>query len=453
MAPRRGLLLQGALVIYPSAMSFADVAYGVAQMAIRAAAPLAGSSSKVARSLQGRTEATRRLKSWAGRRDSGTPLAWVHASSVGEGHQANAVLGELLGLEPDLDVLFTYSSPSAREFAHGVGAAHADYLPWDGGRAFRELFGALTPSLVVFTQREVWPGLVRAAHRGGVPTALVAATLPESAGRLRWPARWLLRGAFGRLTEVHAIDGADGERFRKLGVDQARVTVEGDPGIDSAWSRASVVDRAAPHIRPFVDEPAPTLVAGSTWPADEAELLPATALARTEVAGLRVVIAPHEPTADHVEGLLDRLQSDGWSVRRLSTVMAERSLGGASAVVVDSVGLLAQLYAVGQAAFVGGAFDRTGIHSVLEPAAAGLPVAFGPMHQGSRAAGELVERGGARAVTGARELAGVVTEWLTGGAAHQAASSCARSYVEGHRGAARRSAQRLAALLKARRER
>jgi 3-deoxy-D-manno-octulosonic-acid transferase len=225
------------------------------------------------------------------------------------------------------------------------------------------------------------------------------------------------------------------------------VTVTGDPGIDSAWSRAAVVDPGAPHLRPFLEAPAPTLVAGSTWPADEAALLPAVAVVRAEVPDLRVVIAPHEPTADHVDSLVGRLESDGWAVRRLSTVMANRSAGDASAVVVDSVGLLAQLYAVGTVAFVGGAFDRTGIHSVLEPAAAGLPVSFGPLHQASRAAGDLLNRGGGRVATTGQELAGVLTEWLASPPAREAATAAARAYVEGHRGAARRSARRLATLL------
>jgi 3-deoxy-D-manno-octulosonic-acid transferase len=428
-------------------MSGARVAYAVAVGAVRAAAPLAGASSKLARALRGRAEAGGRLQAWAERRDSGVPLAWVHASSVGEGHQAGAVLSELRPLHTDLAVLFTYSSPSAQELAHGLEADRADYLPWDAGPAFQRLFQRLAPRLVVFTQREVWPGLVGAAHRAAVPSALVAATLPEGAARLRWPARWLLRGSFGRLTEVHAINDGDADRFRRLGVDPQRVTVTGDPGIDSAWSRAAVVDPGSPHLRPFLEAPAPTLVAGSTWPADEAALLPAVAVVRAEVPDLRVVIAPHEPTADHVDSLVGRLESDGWAVRRLSTVMANRSAGDASAVVVDSVGLLAQLYAVGTVAFVGGAFDRTGIHSVLEPAAAGLPVSFGPLHQASRAAGDLLHAGGARVATSAPELAGVLTEWLASAPAREAATVAARTYVEGHRGAARRSAQRLATLL------
>jgi 3-deoxy-D-manno-octulosonic-acid transferase len=98
---------------------------------------------------------------------------------------------------------------------------------------------------------------------------------------------------------------------------------------------------------------------------------------REGVEEVRLVVAPHEPEPEHVRGLLAALRERGWR----SGTLAEAEgggVGGLDAVVVDRVGVLAHLYTVGMAAYVGGGFGDDGLHSVLEPAAAALPVAFGP---------------------------------------------------------------------------
>jgi len=429
-------------------MKTADLAYSVAVMAARSATPLlALGNSKLARSLRGRSAAAQRLRDWGHLREAGRPLVWFHAPSVGEGLQARAVLRELRGIRPDVQTVFTHTSPSAEPLARSIDVDVADYLPWDGGAGLRSVFDALAPSAIVFTQREVWPGIAAEARRRDVPLVLAAATLPEGARRIRWPARWFLRATFERLDAVLAIGRPDARRFELLGVDPARVVVTGDPGIDSARERAGSVRPDAPHLSPFLAEPAPTVVAGSTWPADEAVLLPAMLEARTRLPGVRLVVAPHEPTAQHVQELEAALQRDGWTVRRLSSVVKDAALAGSDAVVVDSVGVLAELYTVASAAVVGGAFDQTGIHSVLEPAAAGLPMAFGPHHRGSRAAGELVEEGAARSADGPHELASALLVWLGDEGARARDGAAGREYLESHRGAAGRTAARVAALL------
>ncbi|MEQ1856514.1 MAG: 3-deoxy-D-manno-octulosonic acid transferase, partial [Longimicrobiales bacterium] len=105
------------------------------------------------------------------------------------------------------------------------------------------------------------------------------------------------------------------------------------------------------------------------------------------------------------------------------------------------------LYSVGDVAYVGGGFGRRGLHSVIEPAAAGVPVLFGPHHGRSAAAGALLSVGGALAVADPRELAEAAKRWLLGGALREQASEHAFVYIQGHRGAARRTADLLDPLL------
>ena len=222
----------------------------------------------------------------------------------------------------------------------------------------------------------------------------------------------------------------------------------GDPGIDSAAQRADAADPEAPYLAPFWAEPRPTLVAGSTWPSGEAVLLPALVGMKVAVPGLRVVLAPHEPSESRVRELLDRFRLDGWDPTTLSEVERRGVVQDNDVVVVDSVGVLAQLYTVADVAYVGGGFHDMGLHSVLEPAAAGVPVVFGPRYHNARAAGDLLIAGGANIAADANDLAIALSEWLTDAVARQTAGSRGFGYIDDHRGAAARSAELLEALMR-----
>lgn len=434
------------------------VLYRSAQRLLRALSPLAArGDDKLARGLRGRREAWRRLAFWGeGVLDPARPVAWFHAPSVGEGLQARAVMDAMRVRRPELQFVFTHFSPSAEGFAERVGADVADYLPWDVSGELRRVVKALRPDLLAFTKTEIWPVAVDEAVRGGAGVALVAGFLPESSTRRQWPARALLGSSWRRLDLVAAISEEDGRRFGELGVAGERIRVTGDPAVDAAGGRAAGVDLGAPHLAPFAERQRPTLVAGSTWPSDEAVLLPALGALREVVPDLRVILAPHEPDPATVGLLLRTLSDAGWAAATLEEVTRAQGAGGASveevtgaadAVVVDRVGVLADLYAVATAAYVGGGFHERGLHSVLEPAAAGVPVVFGPRQGGQPAAPGLVACGGARAVRDVQELVGVLREWFTGGEARHYTAGRARGYIDAHLGAAERTADLLLDLI------
>lgn len=446
------------------AMSLQESLYRLAMVALRRISPLfSRGESKLARGLRDRRTAADELLRWGrAERDPTRPLIWFHAPSVGEGFQARAVAEELRRTRPDVQVVYTYFSPSAVSFARGMPADVRGYLPWDVPVEMGPVLDALSPDVIAFTKTEVWPVLTQEADRRDVPTVLVAATLPPGAGRTSAPGRWLLSSTFRRLRRVAAIAEEDARRFSILGVPRERVVVTGDPGIDSAAERLEGADSGAAHLAPFVGGsgeagtgasasavPADraTLVAGSTWPPDEDVLIPAVSRVRESLSELRLIIAPHEPTEAHVQPLLDVLERNGWSVSLLSEVVKKGSTEGADAVVVDRVGVLADLYTVGTVAYVGGGFHEDGLHSVLEPAAAGIPVLFGPRHSNARAADELLEAGGASEVATSRELADALEGWLADPERARVAGGRAKSYIERHRGAARRTVELLTEML------
>jgi 3-deoxy-D-manno-octulosonic-acid transferase len=221
----------------------------------------------------------------------------------------------------------------------------------------------------------------------------------------------------------------------------------GDARFDQVWLRASAADRDSPLLRLFAGFAGATLVAGSTWPADERHLLPAVARVRAEGTALRLVLVPHEPTPEHLTASEAALDALGMAHVRLSDVTA----GGAAelpvVVVVDGVGMLGELYALADAAYVGGGFGTAGLHSVLEPAAFGAPVLFGPRHANAREAAELVAAGGAFEVDDGADLAQALRRLLEDAALREEAGRAARGYVEAGLGAAERGAALVEALL------
>jgi 3-deoxy-D-manno-octulosonic-acid transferase len=196
-------------------------------------------------------------------------------------------------------------------------------------------------------------------------------------------------------------------------------------------------------VLPLPDDGALTLIAGSTWPPDEARLLPALARIVREIPALRLVLVPHEPHAAHVASLRRWTSEHGLSVRATS----EGNNGPPPRVlIIDSVGFLAEAYAHAHVAFVGGAFS-TGVHSVIEPAIAGLPVVFGPRHDNSFEAVQLLARGAARAVRDEHETYAALREYLTDAGARERAGRAARAYVESQLGATEKCMAALAPYL------
>ncbi len=394
-------------------------------------------------SLAGRRDVLARFARWgAEHRDRSRPLIWLHAPSVGEGLQARPVIELLRQRHPEAQVVYTHYSPSAHRFAMGVGADYADFLPFDTRGAARALLDAVRPTAIVFSKLDVWPVLVDEAVGRGVRVGLIAATLAGMSGRSGALGRALLGDAYAALHRVGAIDADNARRLVALGVQADRIEVTGDTRYDQVWARASAADRQSPLLAPFANG-RPTVVAGSTWPSDERLLELAWGAVRQARPGARLIIAPHEPTPEHLTSIEEWIRRAGWSGARLGSAAAAT----ADVVVVDRVGVLGDLYAVADIAYVGGGFHAAGLHSVLEPAAFGAPVIFGSRFAGSRDAEKLIEARGGRAVENARTLEVALRGWLDDDGARTEAGANARAMVQAGLGAAERSSALVASLL------
>lgn len=398
-------------------------------------------SSKFRRGLSARRGIVERYTRWGARsRDQSRPLVWFHAPSVGEGLQALPVIELLHSRRPDVQIAYTFYSPSAEKFASSLPADFVDYLPFDTFGDADAIISALRPNALVFSKLDIWPALTERAAAARVPVGVISATLPESSGRRGVFARALLGDAYRSIERVGAIDKKDGELLREQGVRSDRIGVTGDTRYDQVWSRAR---RPPSSLVQSLRSARPTLVAGSTWPTDDAHLLPAWTRIRDKIPDARLVIAPHESTAAHLRLIESWARSGSLRLARVDAGDASQ----ADVVLVDQYGILGGLYALADAAYVGGGFQSAGVHSVLEPAAFGAPVLFGPRNEKSRDAARLIEAGGGAAITGPVDLSLRLAEWLGSVPARDAAGASARAMVEGGLGAAERSFALVTSLL------
>ena len=412
---------------------------GAAANALVAAVP--SGESKFRRGLGARRGIVKRFERWgAGSRDTSRPLVWFHAPSVGEGLQALPVIELLRSRRPDIQIAYTFYSPSAEAFSRTVRADFVDYLPFDTVDNAGAILSALRPTTLVFSKLDVWPALTERASAAGVAIGVISATLPETSGRRGVFARALLGDAYKAIDRVGAIDEDDGERLHQQGVRRERISVTGDTRYDQVWSRA----RKQPSgFVQSLRSARPTLVAGSTWPSDEEHLLPAWTRIRDKIPDARLVIAPHEISGHHLRSIEGWARGAALGLARLDAAEALDS----DVVLVDRYGILGDLYALADVAYVGGGFQSAGLHSVLEPAAFGVPVLFGPRNEKSREAARLTAAGGGAQVSREADLSLRLADWLGSLPARDLAGGAARTMVQDGLGAAERSFALVSALL------
>lgn len=299
---------------------------------------------------------------------------WFHAAS-GEVEYARSVIREWHQRHPEVPVLVTFTSPSAKKLLQNLeGVAAWGPAPWERLSAVRSFLERFHPRAGLFARTDVWPMLAEGLREKKLPSLLFSATFAENSTRLRGLTRHLTAQTLARLSNVFVVSEDDRKALETL-PRQLAMQVTGDTRYDQVAHRLSHPKKLSLEI---VADPRPILVAGSTWPEDEAIIFEAL----RELPNWRLLIAPHEVSrakevSDAVEVALERphLYSDQgrWTSRVL---------------LVNTVGVLAECYPHGTAALVGGSFRKL-VHSVMEPVAAGCPVLLGPFHRNNREAIEM----------------------------------------------------------------
>ncbi len=410
--------------------------------ATRLAGPLSG---KLAAGIAGRRGLMDRLEAGADKVRGGV---WFHVTSVGEYEQARPIITALKQRPDCPPIAVTHFSPSGFEYAQGRPCADLhDYLPFDHPKDMDRLVDLWRPRLLVFVKFDCWPNQVVAAAGRDIPVVLIAGSLQPHSARLKPMGRPLFRDVFNRFAHLGVCTPEDRERFiGGLGV-TCPVTVTGDTRVEQVILRyeAAQAGETAARLRQLGGR---LLILGSTWPPDEKLWLPVLRQLLDDFPDLRVILTPHEPTADRLESLEGSLDRRKIPYRRLSNLMANP--GGredpARVILIDSIGVLAEIYRAGHLTYVGGSFT-TGVHNTMEPAVASMPVMFGPVIHNAEEAGLLVRRGAGFVLEKPPDALAVAGDLLRDPVRLQDLGETARQVVLDQRGATDRTMAMMAPYL------
>jgi 3-deoxy-D-manno-octulosonic-acid transferase len=375
-------------------------------------------------------------------RGAGLPTApiWIHAASVGEVVLITPLITALLDACPERTFLLTTFTPTGRaEAGRRLGDRVAlVYLPLDTPGATRRFIRRVKPAAGIFVETELWPNLIAAAARAGVPMALVNASLSARSAATygRWPVAPAARFMLTHIAVIAAAEKIHAQRFMALGAPAERVRITGNLKYDRATNpRAS--EQAAELRAHWQAGQRPVLLATSTHASEEAELLQVFARLHAQFPDLLWVVAPRHP--QRFDAVAELLSASGWRWAQRSSddpVTPQTHI-----VLADTLGELDMFYALADVAFVGGSLaPGIGGHNVIEPASAARVFVTGPhIEEWREPLQALTAAGGAVVAADTEAVAEALLHWLENPEQRVRAGQAVAAVAAGHRGALQRT--------------
>ena len=391
--------------------------YSLAVAVAKAMTPVVAKSAKTKAFVAGRKALWTQLK--------GIPqnkkVVWMHCASLGEYEQGLPVLTALKNNHPEYFYLVTFFSPSGYEVRKNHGIADlATYLPWDTKADVKRFIALVNPVMALLVKYEFWPNLIRELQRKEVPLYLIAGLFRQNQRFFKpWGngQRKLLR----EFAHLFVQNEASLKLLQSIGVQQ--VSVSGDTRFD----RVGAAKQPLAFMDTFVGA-RKCIVAGSTWPEDEAILLEAIRHTPKDWCWL---IAPHEMHEAKLNHLMARLPKG--SLRY--TQYEEEAFNGCPVLVLDTVGMLSRCYPYASLAYVGGGMGTSGLHNILEPAAEGVPIVIGKNYDTFPEAKDLIALGGVFSVATADACSKQLSILQENDALREEKGSTNKNYVRTNQGA------------------
>ncbi|MGC8492285.1 MAG: 3-deoxy-D-manno-octulosonic acid transferase [Syntrophobacteraceae bacterium] len=397
-------------------------------------------------------------------RSDGRPTIWFHSCSVGETLSIEPLVKELHHRFPDARLVFSTVTATgqavARERFSPYGRGNIFYFPVDLGWVCSRFLDHIGPTVIVITDTEIWPNLLRKAHKRAIPVVMANGRISLHSARFYRLVRPLMRKVFANYAAFLMQSEEDAERIRGLGAPPDRVSVSGNIKYDKRpveREKEEEVCRLLEEslgIRPGAGD---LIVAGSTHEAEEQVLFEALRRVRLSpgLEKTRLLLAPRHP--ERFDGVADLAARAGFAVRRRS----EKNGAGAEAQVLllDSIGELATAYRFATVAFVGGTLIPHGGQNILEPAWHAKPIVIGPsMENFRKTAEDFLARGAVRQIRAQMadrqsqiaELTEIFSRLLADESERTAMGRAARSVLESNQGASKFTAEKIAEIFEKR---
>ena len=358
-------------------------------------------NKKLRDGLFGRFQTRKVLKNYLNELNGDERIYWFHASSHGEFLQTKPVLLGLKEVEPHAKLIVSFFSPSGYQHVNDESIDCKIYLPLDFYWTVKSALRLVRPEKLIFAAYDIWPNLIWAAKELGIPTVLFAARFKKGTGKLLPVVRNFYHHVYKDFHSIYTITKTDHNHLQLMLENSSNTTVRvfGNPRYDHVKSTA---DKFTTEHTKSVLSRKKRIIFASIHDEDERIIYESVLRLLNDYESLSILWVPHEPIPSVIDASVQRFEELGFKVSVFSK-QTPYDKDDPKVIVVDVVGVLSHLYWDGIIAYVGGGFS-TGIHNVMEPAIARLPILFGPKYKNFHEAEELIKSGGGWSIENGEEL-------------------------------------------------
>lgn len=362
-------------------------------------------------------------------------VIWVHCASLGEFEQGRPVIEGIKKLHPSFKIVLTFFSPSGYEVRKEYEFAdQITYLPLDSKSNAKKFIRLTHPSLAIFVKYEFWPNLLDELKLNRIPTLLISGIFRKDQIFFKSSGKWM-RKRLNAFRHFYVQNEASQNLLNSVGFENS--TVSGDTRFDSV-AQIKKQDNQLGFLDSFCKSKT-ILVAGSTWPQGEKYLVNYINNHLKDDQG--VIIVPHDIDKKNIL----RLKK---SINKKVNLFSEKEYSqDRNVFIIDTVGMLTKVFSYAHMAYIGGGFDKDGVHNVLEPAVFGIPLVIGPIYHKFEEAKDLVELGACSVAQSEAELNEIFEFLFENGEVRETRGKTAGKYIQDHLGATRLILNEISALL------
>ena len=397
-------------------------------------------NKKLRQSIKGKFGSPNIIKNYFNKDDISSNIYWFHASSLGEFFQVKTVIEKLKEEKDDLICIVSFSSPSGFNHANSDAMDLKFYIPFDFPWTINRVLNVIKPKKIMFASYDLWPNLVWISRLKGIHVNLYSVKTKKSSLRNNQISQHIYRSIYSSLSSLYTISEEDMKDVCDiLGSNPGpELRVVGNPRYDLVMNEATEFRQN--DVEKLNDRDM-RIIIGSVHKEEEDYLVPALVQLMNENPDLKVLYALHEPTDSALREIKKKFHYHGikGAVFRKKT---DLKLPNNPLVILGVVGVLSRLYWQGQIAYVGGGHS-TGVHNVMEPAVARLPVIFGPRYHNSHEAEELINNNGGFCVKDGQEFLSIIKNLISDSKYHKMTSLLASDVVYKNVGSTREMVQQI----------
>ena len=348
-------------------------------------------NKKLRDGLTGRFQTIDILKNTLRNLDRKKSIYWFHSASHGEFEQVMPILRGLKEVKKDCYIIASFFSPSGYNNVDDPNIDCKIYLPFDFIWSIRRALKIIKPKKLIFASYDIWPNIVWLASRRKIHTNVFAARFDHNTSKLLPIIKNFYRTVYQSFSTIYTITEEDNYRLNKILLPKNKpiVRVLGNPRYDRVKEKADKFTKDHTITVLMRDK---RLILGSIWPEDEKKIINSIFQLMKEDEELCILWVPHEPSEKYVQSSIQKFEAQGYKPKIIQSKNT-RKIRNSRVVILGVVGVLSKFYWQGQIAYIGGGFS-SGIHNIMEPAIARIPVIFGPKYRKSHAAIELLKAGG-----------------------------------------------------------